>query len=179
MSKLFINLTTAKDNPDKTVVAFVVANAGVAADVVICGDRERIKGDAGCNLMIIEHMGLPITHVKSEAPKNIADLIKQHAASAKLLVDAMLGTGAAGPPREPFRTAIETINALDKPVIALDIPSGLDCDTGKPLEVAIRAKQTVTFAAMKKGFLEPTATEYTGKITVASIGIDTRLLLQK
>ncbi len=169
---------TGNNGGDGFVVARHLANIGVSVEVIICGDRARIKGDALSNLVIIEHMKMPIYYVKSETPSKIADLIRQRAEPADLIVDAMLGTGAAGPPREPFRTAIETINSLDKPVIALDIPSGLDCDTGQPLEAAVRANQTVTFAAMKKGFLEPAAIYYTGEVTVASIGIDTRLLQQ-
>ena len=71
----------------------------------------------------------------------------------------------------------EAINDLDKTVVALDIPSGLDCDLGEPLELAIRADHTITFAAIKKGFKNPKAAQYTGLLTVASIGINTTLLL--
>ena len=61
-------------------------------------------------------------------------------------------------------------------MVALDIPSGLDCDTGEAVGIAVRAEHTVTFAAMKKGFQLPGAAAYTGQVSVASIGIDANLL---
>jgi NAD(P)H-hydrate epimerase len=88
------------------------------------------------------------------------------------IVDAVLGTGLAGNVRGFARDAIEVINTVgaDRPVFAADIPSGLDCDTGKPLGVAVRARATATFAAMKRGFLEPNAAAYTGTVEVVDIG---------
>ncbi|MBN2376691.1 MAG: NAD(P)H-hydrate epimerase [Sedimentisphaerales bacterium] len=129
--------------------------------------------------------------------KQVAEVVTRLGGEVDLIVDALLGTGTAGPPREPIRTAIVTINQLGKKVVALDIPSGLDCDSGKPLAVnelgesedvaeqeegqgglAICADETVTFAAMKKGFLSARARRFTGDITVASIGVDVSLLLK-
>lgn len=161
---------------DGFVVARHLSNANVQVEVILCGDRERYKGDAEANLRIIERMALPIICLETEPPEAAAVVIRSHAAVADIIVDAMLGTGAAGAPREPIRSAINIINDLQKTVVALDIPSGLDCDTGQPLEVAVRADHTVTFAAMKKGFQSPEARKYTGDVTVASIGIDTSLL---
>ena len=108
------------------------------------------------------------------------DEIKKHLEPADLIVDAMLGTGTSGAPREPIKSAIQVINDYvdsSKTIVALDIPSGLDCDSGKPLDAAVRADHTITFAALKTGFLWPGAKTYTGEITIASIGIDTRRLL--
>ncbi len=164
---------------DGFVVARHLSNANVPVEVILCGSRERYKGDAEANLRIIERMGLPIICLESEPPEAAAAVIRSHAAAADIIVDAMLGTGAAGAPREPIRSAIEVINDLQKiqkTVVALDIPSGLDCDTGQPIDSAVRADHTVTFAAMKKGFQSPEAGKYTGDITVASIGIKTSLL---
>jgi hydroxyethylthiazole kinase-like uncharacterized protein yjeF len=162
---------------DGYVVARHLHNASVQVDVLICGSRDRIQGDAQTNLCIIEKMALPIRYLAAAEPSLVAEAIETSCRPAHLLVDALLGTGAAGTPREPVYTAIETINRLDKPVVALDIPSGLDCDTGCPMGSAIRAAATITFAAMKKGFLSSVAARFTGEITVASIGIDTRLLI--
>ena len=69
---------------------------------------------------------------------------------------------------------VESINGLDCPLFAVDIPSGLDCDSGKPLGAAIRADYTITFVAAKKGFANPGAGEYTGEVYIASIGIEPR-----
>lgn len=165
---------TGNNGGDGFVVARHLSNCHIKTKVLICGSRDRIRGDALTNLIIIEKMALDIEYTSNSPAEQIAQL----ASNADTIVDAMLGTGTAGPPRQPIRTAIETINALKKTVIALDIPSGLDCDTGEPLEIAITAAQTVTFAAMKKGFLLKEAQKFTGQVTVASIGIDTNLLVQ-
>jgi NAD(P)H-hydrate epimerase len=164
---------------DGFVVARHLYNLGYAVHVIICGTKERIKGDAYSNLQIIEKMNVSIFSLSGIDPAVVKHEIQTWAGECGFIIDALLGTGTAGPPREPILTAIETINALGKPILSLDIPSGLDCDTGEPLEVAIRAEHTVTFAAMKKGFLNPSAARFTGKVTVASIGIKTDLLKRK
>ena len=167
---------------DGFVVARHLSSVNVPVEVILCGSRERYKGDAEANLRIIERIGLPIICLEPEPPEAAAAVIRSHAAAADIIVDAMLGTGAVGSPREPIRSAIEVINELQKiqkiqkTVVALDIPSGLDCDTGQPIDAAVHADHTVTFAAMKKGFQSPEAGKYTGDITVASIGIKTSLL---
>jgi NAD(P)H-hydrate epimerase len=76
----------------------------------------------------------------------------------------------------PYARLIEAINGLGLAILAVDIPSGLDCDTGLPGGAAIRAACTVTFVALKTGFLSPQSRSYTGNVTVASIGVDPRCL---
>lgn len=83
----------------------------------------------------------------------------------------MLGTGADGPVREPYASAIAAVNATGRPVLAVDLPSGLDCDTGLPLGAAVRARKTVTFIAEKVGFTKADARCYTGRVQVVEIGI--------
>ena len=151
-------------------------NAGVDVEVLLCGERTRVKGDALTNLRVIEKMGLAIFTIDNVEAAIVAEVIRQHVEKADVVVDALLGTGTQGAPRGVIRTAIEVLNALGKRVISLDIPSGLDCDTGRPLETAVRAEETITFAAMKKGFLEEEASAFTGVVKVVSIGIDTALL---
>jgi NAD(P)H-hydrate epimerase len=158
---------------DGFVVARHLVNEGIEVVVVICVDRERFRGDALSNLVILEHMQVPIKYL---APEAVGEAIQKVGGESDLLVDALLGTGTSGPPREPFRTAIETINQLDVPVVALDIPSGLDCDSGAPLGIAVKADHTVTFAAIKQGYSNPEAKQYTGEVILASIGIDVRYL---
>jgi len=164
---------------DGFVVARHLTNVGVDVDVVICGLRDKIKGDALANLVIIEQMAVAIAYIEQQRPNEIIQSIKAHLEGRGLIVDAMLGTGVSGAPREPIRSAIQAIldNRSGKIVVALDIPSGLDCDTGEPMGPTIRADHTVTFAAMKKGFSSLSAAQYTGTVTVASIGINTSLLL--
>jgi NAD(P)H-hydrate epimerase len=95
------------------------------------------------------------------------------AAGADLIVDALFGTGLQGPLREDYGALVDAINALGSPILAVDIPSGLDCDTGEALGSAIRAACTVTFVAAKRGFAASAGIgAYTGEIYVASIGVE-------
>jgi NAD(P)H-hydrate epimerase len=88
-----------------------------------------------------------------------------------LIVDGLLGTGARGEPRSPIREAIELINAAGKPVLAIDIPSGLDSDTGQPASVCVRANVTVTMGLPKTGLLRQQALDHVGRLEVVDIGI--------
>ena len=90
---------------------------------------------------------------------------------ANWLVDGLLGTGLSRPVDDPLRSVITAMNDSGKPVFSLDIPSGLDADTGKPLGVAVRTAATATFVAVKLGFTAPGAAEYTGEVAVIDIGL--------
>jgi len=88
-----------------------------------------------------------------------------------IIIDALLGTGTTGELRDPYRQAIAWINHARQRVVAVDVPSGLDADTGKPLGIAVRANVTVTMAVMKKGLILPRARPFVGQLVVADIGI--------
>lgn len=147
---------------DGFAVARHLLNRRFHVDVFLLGDRERIAGDAKINLRVIEKMGL------TPAPCSAA--FQAVLSRSDLIIDALFGTGLTDEVRPRAKKVIETINAAGKPVLAVDIPSGLHCDTGKPLGIAVRAKTTVTFVARKRGFTQSGAEKYTGNIIVASIG---------
>ena len=87
------------------------------------------------------------------------------------IVDALFGTGLSRPLATPYADLIERgINTTNSPVLAIDIPSGLDCDTGEPLGPTVRATHTATFVAPKRGFLNPKSREWTGEVHVIDIG---------
>jgi NAD(P)H-hydrate epimerase len=90
----------------------------------------------------------------------------------------MLGTGARGEPRPPFDAAIDWLNARPAKtrVMAVDVPSGLDCDTGQPATHTVRADHTSTFAAMKAGFTQAAAKPFVGTVHVCDIGLPPRLI---
>jgi NAD(P)H-hydrate epimerase len=92
-----------------------------------------------------------------------------------LTIDALLGTGATSPPRERIKRAIERVNTAPQ-ILAIDLPSGLDADTGNPLGECVRATKTITFVAEKIGFANPASIEYTGEITVVGIGCPRELI---
>lgn len=91
--------------------------------------------------------------------------------SGDVIVDGLLGTGLTGVVREPFATTVAAINAARRPVLAIDIPSGLDGNDGQPHGIAVRAEVTVALGLPKIGLLCPEAAEYVGRIEVADIGL--------
>jgi NAD(P)H-hydrate epimerase len=135
-------------------------NAGVRVVVAPLGDP-RPDGDAGVNCAICRAMGIEeIAFDRLEAQRD-----------ADLIVDAIFGTGLTRPVLEGrAEEAIVWMNAGSEPVLAVDVPSGLDADRGFPLGVAVRATATVTFVGMKPGFLVSGAEAWTGTVTVGDIG---------
>ena len=96
--------------------------------------------------------------------------------SSALIVDALFGTGLTRSLGSPYDEVVEHVNSSRTPVLAVDIPSGLDCDTGEPLGPTIRATHTATFVAPKRGFLNPKSREWTGEVHVIDIGAPPALI---
>lgn len=148
---------------DGYALARHLTNQDIDVTLAILGDPKP-KGDAGINQTICRHMNIP--EVSPEVtPNKLNDLGEFH-----LIVDAIFGTGLDRPVTGPIAAIIEWINSTGLPVLAADCPSGLDCDTGRPLGSAVLATRTVTFVALKPGFLHPKAKPYTGAVFVAQIG---------
>jgi len=171
--KVCVFCGTGNNGGDGYVIARHLINCGVRVLVVVCGDRNKIKGDAKINLDILEQMGESIERL-NPYDQDIAGQIERLGTSADIIVDGLFGTGLRGQLSDEYKRLIESINACNIPVLAVDIPSGLDCDTGEPLGAVIRAEWTVTFVAVKKGFVSGNTAQYTGEIFIASIGIATR-----
>jgi len=159
--KVCIFCGTGNNGGDGYVIARHLINDAFSVSVVIVGDRGKIKGDAKTNLDILEKLGQPIEQLNLD-DGNIAGRVKDFADGADMLVDAIFGTGLKGQLNESFIQLIEGINTCKCPVLAVDIPSGLDCDSGEPLGAAVTADYTVTFVAAKTGFTSLTAAQYTG-----------------
>jgi NAD(P)H-hydrate epimerase len=153
---------------DGFVIARHLDLHGRGVRVLLFARPEDLTGDAAINYQIIARSRLPIT-VYPDASFDDQALCAELSRSA-WIVDALFGTGLAGPVRPPFDRVIAAINASGVPVLAVDIPSGLDCDTGLPLGACVRARHTVTFVAQKKGFASPSAKEWLGEVHVAHIG---------
>ncbi len=171
--KVCIFCGTGNNGGDGYVIARHLLNSGFAVTVVICGNRSKIKGDAKINLDILERMGKEIESLNLTEGK-VREQVEAFCSGADMLVDGLFGTGLSGQLRGGYKELIESMKSCGCPILAVDIPSGLDCDTGEPLGAAIRAVATVTFVALKKGFISPAAHAYTGEIFIASIGIDAR-----
>jgi len=161
---------------DGFVIARHLEIHGARPRVILLCPPDELRGDARQNFEILSHTNVTIVDLS-----NAADLrteLESQAHDAAWLVDAMLGTGASGEPREPFRTAIQWMNRQPTSKLAIDVPSGLDCDTGQPAEHTVKADQTCTFVAAKAGFFAAEAGAYLGELHVVSIGIPPRLILE-
>jgi NAD(P)H-hydrate epimerase len=137
--------------------------------VLVFDDPASLSGDAALNYGVLAKSGVPIRRAT-------ADELPVAAGGAAWIVDALLGTGATGEVRPPLDAIIDAINAQPAPILAIDVPSGLDCDTGRPARHTIRAAHTCTFVAHKPGFLVPGAKDYTGTVHVLDIGAPRRLV---
>ena len=150
-------------------------NAGARIEVWELEEARRASGrtdaeltDARRNRAILCGMGLEIRAMSLS--------LFVEAESADLLVDAIFGTGLSRPPDGILAEAIAYLNKESAPVLAVDIPSGLNADTGKPLGIAVEARWTVTFGLVKQGFLRRGATRFTGELFCVPIGVPRELL---
>lgn len=140
-------------------------NAGAAVRVILAASPERYEGDAAVNLRIIEKMGIQVGR-GLEAVPNPDD-------APAVIVDALLGTGLTSAVNAGMAAMIGGVNQLARmgsKVVAVDLPSGLDADTGEPLGAAVKADVTVTFAGPKPGLCTLEAQAYVGDLLVADIG---------
>lgn len=157
---------------DGFVIARHLAIRGVPATSLCLGAPHELTSDARINYAAAVACGLQIIDLSRECSS--AALIAQldsHSPGARWIVDALLGTGAQGEPREPLATAIRWMNAHPARRLAVDLPSGLDCDTGAAASATVRADVTCTFVAPKAGFANPTAASRVGLVRVVSIGL--------
>ena len=152
---------------DGLVIARWLAIAGVEARVIVWGPVDHAAADAIANLRILEAAG-HVVHVVSDGT-GLPELM-QYAQGGDWIVDALLGTGTVGAPREPLSSVIEAINQLPAKRCAIDIPSGLDADTGTVSGSVIRADLTCTMVAPKIGFQTSSALPFLGEVEIVSIG---------
>ena len=160
---------------DGFVCARHLINKGVEAEIFLLGHPHELKGDAGINYKILKNIGSEIRTVESK--DEIGELEKV-LNRARLIVDAIFGIGLSGEVREPYRKVINFINQSQRPVLSLDVPSGLDATEGKVLGVSVKAHKTVTFALPKTGFVKDEGPVYTGELIIVDISIP-RILLSE
>ena len=146
---------------DGFAVARHLANRGVEVEVVTAGQITRYRADAAVNLAVIAKMGLSIRLWG----RDISDLSGDY----DLVVDALLGTGLSGPLRPPYGEMIDAVNRLGRTVLAIDIPSGLDADTGQAPGAVVKARTTITFALPKTGLYRGVGPDASGEIVLGDI----------
>lgn len=165
--KVFVLCGKGNNGGDGFVVARHLREMGARPQVHLFADARELKGDAATNFERWKKAG-----------GAVVDGCDPAAWQSSILVDALLGTGVRGPVEGNFRRAIEALNARrpEIPVVAVDIPSGLNADTGEVAGVTVRADFTVTFTAPKLGFFCGAAAEYQGQLVVREIGSPPELI---
>lgn len=147
---------------------------GVEARVLLWANPDDLTGDAASNYAVLSKCGISMEAFGNGAPDDLrlAELLD----GVEWIVDALLGTGSVGAPRAPIDAAIAALNAHPAAKLAVDLPSGLDADTGQPSPTTIRAEHTCTFVAAKTGFLAPEAQPYLGTLHVLDVGAPRKLV---
>ncbi len=149
---------------DGFVVARLLAQAGAVPQVYLLGKKTDVRGDALENMNRLLKMGVEIKRLADAG--EITDLEQAH-----LIIDALLGTGVSGVVKGLMAQAIKRINESGLPVLSVDIPSGVNGDTGEILGCCVRADRTATMAFPKQGFFFFPGREQVGKLTVVDIGV--------
>jgi NAD(P)H-hydrate epimerase len=136
---------------------------GAAAAVVLGQPREKVRGVPAHQLEILGRMGIPVWTAEQAPPDALAH--------ADAILDALIGYSLQGPPREPVASLIRAANRAHAPVIALDVPSGLDGDSGRAFDPTIAAATTLTLALPKAGLIRPAARDWAGDLYLADISV--------
>ncbi len=158
---------TLMENAGRAVADVVLQEFNPLAVTVVCGKGNN-GGDGRVAARHLRDAGVEVHEYTPETGYAEIDW-------TEVVVDALFGTGLARPVEGEMLALIEEMNG-NGPVVAVDIPSGLDADTGKPLGAAVRAAITVTMGMPKVGMLAPEARAYTGRIIVADIGYPRELM---
>ena len=149
---------------DGFVMARHLSLAGVPVKVLLATESgDDFAPDAAVNFGLLEACEVPVVRGVGRWPAELE--------AADWVVDSLLGTGATGPPRAPLDAGIEAITRAARPTLAVDIPSGLDCDTGEQPGVCVQAALTATFVAPKVGFATKSAAGVLGRVEVVGIGV--------
>jgi ADP-dependent NAD(P)H-hydrate dehydratase / NAD(P)H-hydrate epimerase len=158
---------------DGFVIGRHLLNRGREVHIFLVGRKEEVKGDGGVNLQILERMGVFIREIQGLADlQRDLGILKE----SGLLVDALLGTGAVPPVRGLIAEIICLVNGLKKPIVAVDLPSGLGADESHPRNECIQADLTVTFGLPKRSLILYPSAGFAGELRVVDIGIPRPLL---
>ncbi|MAV34083.1 MAG: NAD(P)H-hydrate epimerase [Planctomycetaceae bacterium] len=144
----------------------------VAVRVLLWCSPDSLEGDALANYRILQRSGISVEYVATAHRDALADWFSD----ADWIVDALLGTGARGEPRSPFDEAISIMNQARGRKLAIDVPSGLDCDTGEPAGTTFVADYTCTLVAAKPGLVSQRARPFVGQLQVVGIGLPRQMM---
>ena len=162
--------------------------------ITVLAGKGNNGGDGLVAARFLHNWGARVTVIMADHPDNFSQLTKWHSGvlrsmfvttlyptnnlqfrdtidSSDLIIDALIGYGLQGNPQGMYATLINMANSSGKKIIAADVPTGLDANTGHPYEPCIKARWTITFALPKNGLIEKTAKEFVGELWIGDIGI--------
>jgi NAD(P)H-hydrate epimerase len=152
---------------DGYVIARHLQLLGRQPTLLQISDPAGLRGDAAANWEIAQRSHIP-SEIGTPTPARLQEF--------SVLVDALLGTGVTGAPRAPFDEVIRQANGCRAQRIAVDIPSGLDGDSGEPADPCFQAEVTLSFVASKRGFTKENAAPFVGRVVTLPIGVPLELL---
>lgn len=156
---------------DGFVIARHLSVCGYECRVILASAPSELRGDALWAFDVLTHCGLAILDTSGLNPSLVLQELDAFAGGSAWIIDALLGSGATGAPRPPYDTLIDWMNGESGKRLAVDLPSGLDCDTGEPASPTVRADITCTFVAPKAGFNNPGSAGFLGKVKILDIGV--------
>lgn len=163
---------------DGYAIARHLDNRGYPVTIVQLVPERDLGGDALENWKIAQASQIPTIRLDGSSRDHLRAKLSELLKAGCFVIDCMLGTGAVGEPRFPFDVAIEVANCANARRIAVDIPTGLDCDSGIAAGHCFRAELTCTFVAAKPGFSRASAQDYLGHVQVIDIGVPRKILEQ-
>ncbi|HER24288.1 MAG TPA: NAD(P)H-hydrate dehydratase [Candidatus Atribacteria bacterium] len=172
LKKIIIFSGSGNNGGDGFVVTRYLHNYGVKVKVFLLAPFHKIKDEAGENLNIIDKMGIELLEVETVKIEEIQKTIQD----SDLIIDAILGTGLQGKVTGLKADIINLINRVNRDVVAIDVPSGLNADSGKIEGPCIKATHTITLALPKIGLMLFPGASFAGKVRVEDIGIPSSLL---
>ena len=155
---------------DGLVIARQLAHTGHDVHTFLVSPADSFTGEAEINLQIVKRLGLQIEEILTDTGFYGTGTVSTTLANCELLIDAIFGTGLRGAIRDPIARLIDAINSISTPILSVDLPSGLDADTGNPLGICVQADRTVTIGLPKRGLLVHPGAELAGELEVVDIG---------
>lgn len=166
-TKMVVLAGGGNNGGDGFVIARRLIDYGYSVKLCLMVREEKIKGDGKIHFEVYKNRNLPLVDIQIDGLERIMEEVE----CSEVIVDALLGTGVKGPVRSPLKELISFINSLGKVVYSVDIPSGVNADTGIVENIAIKATKTITFALPKLGFFLKDGPRYIGEWKVANISV--------
>lgn len=171
--KILVLAGKGNNGGDGLVAARHLHEKGYSVQALLFSEGKKLKRDPARNFVANAKLGIPCRIVGEHfAWETVPELLRE----PDVIIDALFGVGLDKELREPYLELIRKLNETGQKVLSVDIPSGLNADTGEAMGACVKATMTVTLGLPKKGFYERSGPEFTGRITIADIGIPKELL---